>query len=114
MSDPRSSQAPPSTIDWQSIQRDPDFSRLVQRKVRLIVPATLFFVVYYFALPICVGWFPQAMEKKVWGDMNLAYLFALSQFVMAWVLAGIYVAAATGWDRSERALLAKFGHPQEH
>jgi uncharacterized membrane protein (DUF485 family) len=114
MSDPQSSSTPNSTIDWQRIQRDTDFTSLVRRKVRLIVPATLFFVIYYFALPVSVGWFPQVMEKKVWGDMNLAYLFALSQFVMAWVLAGIYVAAATGWDRSERALLAKFGYTSEH
>jgi uncharacterized membrane protein (DUF485 family) len=49
------------------------------------------------------------MEKKVWGDVNLAYAYALSQFFMAWILAGIYVAAAAGWDKSEHALLRKFG-----
>jgi uncharacterized membrane protein (DUF485 family) len=54
------------------------------------------------------------MEKKIWGDMNIAYFFALSQFLMAWVLAGIYVLAASGWDRSERTLLAKFGYTSEH
>jgi uncharacterized membrane protein (DUF485 family) len=109
MSNPR-----PSSIDWQKIERDPDFKSLVRRKVKLVVPATVFFVVYYFALPIAVGWFPDLMERKVWGAMNLAYLFALSQFFMAWVLAGIYVAAAAGWDRRERDLLAKFGHGSEH
>ena len=114
MSDPQSSSGLKSQVDWQRIERDPDFTSLVRRKVKLIIPSTVFFVVYYFALPIAVGWFPQAMEKKVWGDMNLAYFFALSQFVMAWILAGIYVAAATGWDRSERALLAKFGYTLEH
>ena len=103
----------PSSIDWKKIERDPDFQSLVRRKVQLVVPATLFFTVYYFALPIAVGWFPELMERKVWGAMNLAYLFALSQFFMAWVLAGIYVAAAAGWDRKERALLAKFGHTPE-
>lgn len=113
MSDPRSSD-PNSHVDWHRIERDPDFALLVRRKARLIVPATVFFVVYYFALPVAVGWFPEMMQRKVWGDMNLAYLFALSQFLMAWVLAGIYVAAAAGWDRSERALLSKFGHTSEH
>lgn len=114
MSDPHSTSAQNSTVDWHRIQRDPDFASLVKRKVKLIVPATVFFVIYYFALPVSVGWFPEFMQKKIWGDMNLAYFFALSQFVMAWVLAGIYVAAATGWDRSERALLAKFGYTAEH
>ena len=110
MSDPR----PPSSPDWQKIERDPDFQNLVRRKVKLVIPATIFFVIYYFALPTAVGWFPETMERKVWGDVNLAYLFALSQFLMAWVLAGIYVAAAAGWDRRERALLAKFGYTSEH
>ena len=53
-------------------------------------------------------------ETKSLGDVNIAYLFALSQFFMAWVLAFIYVVAAAGWDRSERALLAKFGFTSEH
>ena len=96
-------------VQWSRIADDADFKALVRRKLRLIVPATLFFIVYYFLLPIGVGWFPGLMEKKVWGAVNLAYAYALSQFFMAWILAGIYVAAAAGWDRSEHALLRKFG-----
>jgi uncharacterized membrane protein (DUF485 family) len=114
MNDPQPSSADKPPIDWHRIQRDPDFSALVRSKARLVIPATIFFIVYYFALPIGVGWFPEFMEKKIWGDMNIAYFFALSQFLMAWVLAAIYVVAASGWDRSERTLLAKFGYTSEH
>ena len=96
-------------VQWERIAQDADFKELVHRKLRLIVPATIFFIVYYFLLPIGVGWFPGLMEKKVWVDVNLAYAYALSQFFMAWILAGIYVAAAAGWDKSEHALLRKFG-----
>ena len=49
------------------------------------------------------------MQRKVWGEMNWAYLFALSQFFMAWVLAGIYVVVAAGWDRKAKALLERVG-----
>ncbi|MGA0094699.1 MAG: DUF485 domain-containing protein [Chthoniobacterales bacterium] len=96
-------------VEWARIAADPDFKSLVARKLRLIVPATVFFIVYYFLLPIGVGWFPGLMETKVWGEVNLAYAYALSQFFMAWILAGIYVAAAAGWDRSEHSILRKFG-----
>jgi uncharacterized membrane protein (DUF485 family) len=96
-------------VEWGRIAGDPDFKSLVRRKLRLIVPATVFFIIYYFLLPIGVGWFPGLMEKKVWGDLNLAYAYALSQFFMAWILAAIYVVAAAGWDKSEHALLRKFG-----
>jgi len=45
-----------------------------------IVPAFIFFVLYYFALPVLVGYAPQFMSTKVL-YVNLAYLFALSQFL---------------------------------
>jgi len=48
------------------------------------------------------------MQKEVWGKVNVAYLFALSQFFMTWGLAFLYVWAAAGWDRQEHRLLKKF------
>ena len=66
---------------------------------RTLLLATLFFVVYYFALPLAVGFLPELMSTRVVGHLNLAYLFALSQFVMAWTLAALYVRAAARWDR---------------
>jgi uncharacterized membrane protein (DUF485 family) len=113
MNDPHSDSAP-NPPNWSAIAADRDFKALVARKVKLVIPATVFFIVFYFALPISVGWFPEFMQKKIWGDANLAYVFALSQFLMAWVLAAIYVRAAAGWDRAERSLLAKFGYTSEH
>jgi uncharacterized membrane protein (DUF485 family) len=78
----------------------------MKTKRRFIVPATIFFIVYYFALPYLVGYHTELMQRKVWGEINWAYLFALSQFFMAWGLAALYVAAATGWDRKARELIA--------
>ena len=94
--------------DWDGIVADPDFVELLKAKAAFVAPATAVFVIYYFALPIGVGWFPKLMETRVWGAVNVAYLFALSQFFMAWTLAFLYVAVAAGWDRRAVALLAKF------
>lgn len=94
--------------DWEAMEADPDFIALLKAKAAFVVPATAFFVVYYFALPIGVGWFPGLMEARVWGDVNLAYAFALSQFFMAWILAFIYVGVAAGWDQRAAAVIAKF------
>ena len=95
--------------DWESIAASPGFKHLLASKARFIIAATLFFVAYYFTLPVLVGWFPKLMEQKVVGEVNLAYLFALSQFFMAWILAFLYVAAAAGWDKQAASLLAQFG-----
>ena len=94
-------------INWQAIANDPKFQSLVRAKIGFIVPATIFFVVYYFLLPISVGWFPELMTKEVIGHVNLAYVFAFSQFVMAWALAAIYVKVAAGWDRRAAEVLAQ-------
>ncbi|MFM8654237.1 MAG: DUF485 domain-containing protein [Verrucomicrobiota bacterium] len=91
------------------IARDPEFTALIKKKAALIVPATIFFILYYFALPVGAGWFPELMQKEILGKVNVAYLFALSQFSMTWGLAFLYVWAAAGWDRQEHRLLKKFG-----
>ena len=94
--------------DWNEIAASEQFKELLKAKRRFIIPATVFFVVYYFALPYLVGYHTELMQRKVWGEMNWAYLFALSQFFMAWILAAIYVVVAAGWDRKAKAVLAKF------
>jgi uncharacterized membrane protein (DUF485 family) len=95
------------TIPWDTVAADGDFKKLLVSKAGFIVPMTIFFLVYYFALPVLIGWFPDLMKTKV-GSVNIAYLFALSQFFMAWIVAGLYVTKAAGWDRSAAALVTKF------
>ena len=68
-------------------QRAQNFKDLMATKKLFIVPAVVFFVVYYFALPILVGYAPHFMATRVIGVVNLAYLFALSQFFVAWIIA---------------------------
>lgn len=94
-------------IPWGAIAADDDFKKLLASKIRFILPATIFFLAYYFALPVLVGWWPELMKTKV-GSVNYAYLFALSQFFMAWVVAGFYVVKAGGWDKQAAAIIAKF------
>ena len=85
--------------DWEGIERTEEFRALVRAKRAFLVPACLFFVVYYFALPVLVGYWPDLMSRRVAGEINLAYLFALSQFVMAWALMAAYVRRARAFDR---------------
>ncbi len=89
---------PAPAPDWGKLEAKPEFRALLARKARFIKAATLFFVVYYFALLVLVGWFPDLMKKEVMGRVNLAYLFALSQFFMAWGVAWLYTRKAAEWD----------------
>lgn len=91
---------------WDQIAESTPFQDLMATKKMFIVPAFIFFVVYYFALPVLVGYAPQFMATKVLG-VNLAYLFALSQFFVAWIIAGLYVRAANDFDRLAKDILEK-------
>ncbi len=80
---------------WDRVAGSRPFKDLMATKKSFVVPAFIFFLIYYFLLPVLVGYAPRFMSIKVWGDVNLAYLFALSQFFMAWMIAWLYVRAAT-------------------
>ena len=102
------SDATESQSIWDKIANSKEFLDLMATKKVFIVPAFVFFVVYYFALPVLVGYAPQFMATKV-GHVNLAYLFALSQFFVAWLIAGLYVKAASDFDRLSKDILEKNG-----
>ena len=91
--------------DWDRIAAFDEFKDLLAAKARFIVPATVFFIVYYFALPISVGYFPELMRTQVLGVINLAYLFALSQFFVAWGIAFLYMRKADQFDQQAKAIL---------
>jgi uncharacterized membrane protein (DUF485 family) len=101
---PKQYQASQST--WDKIAESKEFQDLMATKKMFIVPAFIFFVVYYFALPVLVGYAPAFMSTKI-GYVNLAYLFALSQFFVAWIIAGLYVRAANNFDRLAKDILDK-------
>ena len=100
-------------VPWERIAAMSTFQALLVAKQRFIIPATVFFLVYYFALPLLVGYAPRMMETKVLGVINLAYVFALSQFLMAWILAALYLRAAERFDAMAAEVIAELDrHPR--
>ena len=95
----RTAEEEAGVINWQALAASEKFRHLLRAKRRFIVPAMVFFIIYYFALPVLVGYARPLMETRVFGAVNLAYLFALSQFFMAWVIAALYVRAAVKFDK---------------
>src|SRR6201993_3404234 len=93
--------------EGDNIANTEEFKDLMATKKIFIVPAFVFFLVYYFLLPVLVGYAPQFMATKVIGVVNLAYLFALSQFFMAWTIAWLYVKAADDFDKLAKDIIEK-------
>lgn len=94
-------------VNWEAVAVTTEFRELLAAKRKFIIPAVIFFVVYYFALPVLVGYAPQLMSRRVIGVINIAYLFALSQFFMAWAVAALYVRAAGRFDAMARDIVRR-------
>ena len=74
----------------EAVAKDPEMVELEHRHTRFVWPATIFFLVYYMALNVLAGTSPGLMGTKLFGEFTFGYLFALSQFVMAFVVAWVY------------------------
>jgi uncharacterized membrane protein (DUF485 family) len=91
------STAPPA-LDWSGIEADPRFQQLHRQKSAFLWSLMAFSVIYYFALPIGAAYFTDLFKVKVWGVINIGYLFALSEFVVAWLIAYVYARKARAYD----------------
>jgi len=83
--------------EWVRVERTSAFQELTQKRKAFIIPATIFFFVFYFGLPFLTA-FTTVLDVNVIGAINLAYIYAFAQFVMTWVLMHLYVSRANGWD----------------
>jgi uncharacterized membrane protein (DUF485 family) len=98
-----------STIDWNAVIADPRFQTLHRRKRLFLSGLMLFSVVFYFLLPIGAAYFQDLFGIKVWGVINFGLLFALSEFVVAWLIAYWYSRRASAeFDRLSREIAADY------
>ena len=103
-------------FDWEAVERSPEFRELIKRKKAFVIPATIFFLAWYFGFIILAGYAPDFMGDEFLTDgLTVGYVLALSQFVMTWVLGWLYLRKA---DRvfdplAARAREAALGHTTE-
>ena len=81
-------------IDWAAIEADPRFQALHKTKTRFLWTLMLLALAFYFTLPISAAYFQPIFKIKIWGVINIGILFALSQFLVAWLIAAIYAKRA--------------------
>lgn len=84
--------------DWKKIEQSTYFRQLIQEKRAFVIPATIFFLLFYFTLPILTA-FTTVLNGKVIGAINWAYTYAFAQFVMTWVLSHLYLRKAARFDQ---------------
>jgi uncharacterized membrane protein (DUF485 family) len=83
-----------ATVDWEGIERSPEFQELVHRRRSFVVPATIFFLAYYMAFILLAGYAEDFMAESVYEGLTVGYCLALTQFLMVLVLGLMYLRRA--------------------
>ena len=96
-----------SQAEWDRLATAPKFRNLVKAKKLFLIPAVLSFLAYYFSLQILLGCAPRFMSIRVFGVLNVAYVFGVSEIVVGWVVALLYVKAARNFDEAAKDILEK-------
>ena len=99
-------------IDWEAIERSPEFQELVHRRRSFVIPCTAFFLAWYLGFILLCAYAPDFMGESVYEGLTVGYCLALTQFVMVFVLGIWYLRKA---DRdfdplAERAIAAYADH----
>jgi uncharacterized membrane protein (DUF485 family) len=82
-------------IDWVAAERSPEFRELIRRKRAFVVPATIFFLAWYFGFILLAGYAPDFMGEQFLTDgLTVGYVLALTQFIMTWGLGWLYLRRA--------------------
>jgi uncharacterized membrane protein (DUF485 family) len=83
--------------EWARVAQTSAFHELMRRKKAFIIPATIFFLIFYFGLPILAA-YTTLLNFNVIGAITGAYIYAFAQFAMTWILMHLYVSRANSWD----------------
>jgi uncharacterized membrane protein (DUF485 family) len=90
MSDTRRAGDPELTT-YRDVQLSPDFSELRRRFRRFVFPMTGLFLAWYFLYVLLADYAHDFMSQKVAGNITVALLFGLGQFVSTFAITMIYV-----------------------
>ncbi len=82
---------PQEAIDWEAIERSPEFQELVHKRRSFVIPCTVFFLTWYLGFIVLCAYAPDFMGESVYQGLTVGYCLALTQFVMVLVLGLLYL-----------------------
>jgi uncharacterized membrane protein (DUF485 family) len=81
-------------VDWEAIERSPEFQELVKKRKAFVLPGTIFFLAWYMGFILLVAYAEDFMSRRVYEGLTVGYCLALTQFVMVLVLGVMYLRKA--------------------
>jgi uncharacterized membrane protein (DUF485 family) len=88
---PQFEQQPPAEHQWAQVQQSADFTELRRRLRRFVFPMTGVFLVWYLVYVLLADYAHGFMSTKLVGNINIALVLGLLQFVSTFVITMVYV-----------------------
>ncbi|MEJ7871658.1 MAG: DUF485 domain-containing protein [Rubrobacteraceae bacterium] len=83
--------------EWVRVERTSAFQEYSRKRKAFLIPATIFFLLFFFGLPLLAA-FTTVLNGKAVGPLTWAYIYGIAQFFMTWILMHVYVNQANKWD----------------
>jgi len=97
-----------NSIDYTAIVQSSSFQKLLKEKRNFLLPFSLFFLAFYFTLPILTA-YTTVLNNPAVGSISWAWVFAAAQFIMTWSLCIIYTKRAAKFDEIVEEIKSKHG-----
>ena len=81
----------PEPDRWTEVQASAAFADLRHRLRRFVFPMTVVFLVWYLVYVLLADYAHGFMATKVIGNINIALILGVLQFVSTFVITGLYV-----------------------
>lgn len=75
---------------YAHLHASPEFVELRRRYRSFVLPASVAFLVWYFTYVVLSMWAPGLMNTQVVGNINVALVLGLLQFVTTFLIAWLY------------------------
>lgn len=85
------SEPPPDAETWRAVQDSADFAALRRRLRRFVFPMTALFLVWYLAYVLLADYAHEFMSTRLFGNVNIALLLGVLQFVSTFAITVLYV-----------------------
>jgi len=82
--------APAPGANFEQVQASPEFQGLKRSLRRFAFPMTAAFLAWYLLFVLMSAYARGFMSSKVLGNINVAYVFGLLQFISTFVIAFVY------------------------
>ena len=79
------------TVDWLAVEHSQEFKELVRERRRFLVPATIVFLVGAIGYLLLAAFAPSVMGWQIVEGLPFAWIAAISQVLLTWVLTWAYL-----------------------